>query len=80
VQNLGDVIGNLQQRRAKIEDIKSRRDLQIVHADVPLGEMFGYATQLRSQTQGRGTHTLQFSHYARVTPEIQEKICGFTSL
>lgn len=80
VQNLGDVIGNLQQRRAKIEDIKTRRDLQIVHADVPLGEMFGYATQLRSQTQGRGTHTMQFSHYARVTPEIQEKICGFISL
>jgi len=79
-QNLGDVIGNLQQRRAKIEEIKARRDLQIVHADVPLAEMFGYATQLRSLTQGRGTHTLQFSHYARVTPEIQEKICGFISL
>ncbi len=76
-QNLGDVIGHLQQRRAKIEEIKARLDLQIVHADVPLGEMFGYATQLRSITQGRGTHTLQFSHYSRVTPDIQEQITGF---
>jgi elongation factor G len=76
-QNLGDVIGNLQQRRAKIEEIKSKRDLQIVHADVPLAEMFGYATQLRSLTQGRGTHTLQFSHYSRVSSEIQEHVCGF---
>jgi elongation factor G len=76
-QNLGDIIGNLQKRRAKIEEIKAKRDLQIVHADVPLAEMFGYATQLRSLTQGRGTHTLQFSHYARVASEIQEQVCGF---
>ncbi|MBN1902910.1 elongation factor G [Candidatus Sumerlaeota bacterium] len=76
-QNLGDIIGNLQQRRAKIEDIKTKRDQQIVHADVPLAEMFGYATQLRSLTQGRGNHTLQFSHYARVSSEIQEHVCGF---
>jgi len=75
-QNLGDVIGNLQQRRAKIEEIKARHDLQVVHTDVPLAEMFGYATQLRSLTQGRGTHTMQFSHYARVTDDVQEKICG----
>lgn len=75
-QNLGDIIGNLLQRRAKIEELKARSDLQIVHADVPLAEMFGYATQLRSLTQGRGTHTLQFSHYARVSPQIQERVCG----
>jgi len=74
--NLGDVIGNLQQRRAKIEEIKTRRDLRILRADVPLSEMFGYATDLRSLTQGRGTHTMQFSHYARVSPDVQERICG----
>jgi elongation factor G len=74
--NLGDVIGNLQQRRAKIEEIKIRNDLQILQADVPLSEMFGYATDLRSLTQGRGTHTMQFSHYARVSSEVQEHICG----
>jgi elongation factor G len=74
--NLGDVIGNLQQRRAKIEEIKIRNDLQILQADVPLSEMFGYATDLRSITQGRGTHTMQFSHYARVSHEVQEHICG----
>ncbi len=74
--NLGDVIGHLQQRRAKIEEVKARGDLQIVNAEVPLAEMFGYATQLRSLTQGRGTHTMQFSHYARLTPEVQEHILG----
>lgn len=74
--NLGDVIGNLQQRRAKIEEIKSRKDLQVIHADVPLAEMFGYATTLRSLTQGRGTYTMQFSHYARVTKEVEDHIVG----
>jgi elongation factor G len=74
--NLGDVIGNLQQRRAKIEEIMARRGMQVVSADVPLGEMFGYATRLRSQTQGRGTYTMQFSHYARVAPHVQEHVCG----
>ena len=74
--NLGDVIGYLQQRRAKIEDIRARKDLQVVHADAPLAEMFGYSTQLRSATQGRGTFTMQFSHYARVSADVQERICG----
>ena len=75
--NLGDVIGNLQQRRAKIEEIKARKDLQVVHADVPLAEMFGYATQLRSLTQGRGTYTMQFSHYSRISEDVQNKILGY---
>jgi elongation factor G len=73
---LGDVIGNLQQRRAKIEEVKIRGDLQIVRATAPLAEMFGYATQLRSITQGRATHTMEFSHYAQVPNEIAEKITG----
>ena len=74
--NLGDVIGYLQQHRAKIEDIRARRDLQVVHANAPLAEMFGYSTELRSDTQGRGTFTMQFSHYARVSADVQERICG----
>jgi elongation factor G len=73
---LGEVIGNLQQRRAKIEEVKVRGELQIVKATAPLAEMFGYATQLRSVTQGRATHTMQFSHYAEVPPAIAEKITG----
>ena len=49
----------------------------MVHADVPLAEMFGYATQLRSQTQGRGTYTMQFSHYSRINEDVQNKILGY---
>ncbi len=73
---LGDVIGNLQQRRAKIEEVKIRGELQNIKATAPLAEMFGYATQLRSITQGRATHTMQFSHYAQVPEAIAEKITG----
>ncbi len=73
---MGDVIGNLQQRRAKIEEVKIRGELQIIKATAPLAEMFGYATQLRSVTQGRATHTMQFSHYAQVPEAIAEKITG----
>ncbi len=71
---LGDVIGNLQQRRAHIENIATRQDLHIVQAIVPLAEMFGYATKLRSMTQGRATYTMQFSHYDKVPKEKEEKI------
>jgi len=74
--NLGDVIGNLHQRRAKIEEIKSHKGMQIIDCDVPLAEMFGYATTLRSLTQGRGLSTMQFSHYARVSADVQETVCG----
>ncbi len=70
---LGDVIGNLQQRRARIENISTRHDLHIVKSLVPLREMFGYATDLRSSTQGRATYTMQFSHYERVPGDIEAK-------
>jgi elongation factor G len=66
----GDVIGNLSANRAMIEGMEMRADgLQAVNAKVPLAEMFGYATRLRSMTQGRGTFTMEFSHYAPVTEE-----------
>ena len=72
----GDVIGNLSSRRGKIEESGRRANLQFVRANVPLSEMFGYATDLRSQTQGRATYTMQFSHYEKVPKAIADKITG----
>jgi elongation factor G len=73
---LGDVIGNLNSRRAKIEEVRIRGGLQIVKATAPLSEMFGYATDLRSQTQGRANFTMEFSHYEQVPKSVAEKIIG----
>ena len=71
---MGDVIGDLNSRRGRIEEMESRSGAQIIHAFVPLAEMFGYATDLRSRTQGRGTYTMQFSHYSDVPQNIAEGI------
>ncbi|MGB9592796.1 MAG: elongation factor G, partial [Anaerolineae bacterium] len=71
---MGDVIGNLNQRKAQIEGIERRADLQAIRAFVPLSEMFGYATELRSMTQGRGTFTMEFDHYAEVSKETADRI------
>jgi elongation factor G len=71
---LGEVIGDLNSRRGKISGIIPRKDAQVVAAIVPLGEMFGYATQLRSLTQGRAIYTMQFSHYDRVPGGIADEI------
>jgi elongation factor G len=71
---LGDVIGDLNSRRGKISGIIPRKDAQVVAAVVPLGAMFGYATQLRSLTQGRAIYTMQFSHYERVPTSIADEI------
>ncbi len=71
---LGDVIGGLNARRGKIMDMESRSSGQIVRAEVPLSEMFGYATDLRSTTQGRATYTMHFSHYAEVPQHVKEEI------
>jgi elongation factor G len=73
---IGDVLGNLSSRRGKIEESGRRGNAQVVRANVPLSEMFGYATTLRSQTQGRATYTMQFSHYERVPKAIAEQITG----
>jgi elongation factor G len=77
---MGDVIGDLNSRRGRIEEIEPRGRTQVIHALVPLSEMFGYATDLRSATQGRGTFTMQFSHYSEVPQNIAENIiirrCG----
>ncbi|MDN5332187.1 MAG: elongation factor [Tepidanaerobacteraceae bacterium] len=71
---MGDVIGDLNSRRGHIEGIEMRGNVQVIRGYVPLAEMFGYATDLRSKTQGRGTYTMQFSHYAEVPKNIAETI------
>ena len=73
---MGDVIGNLNARRGRIEGMEARANGQAINAIVPLSEMFGYATDLRSRTQGRGNYTMQFSHYEEVPKSIAEKIIG----
>jgi elongation factor G len=69
---VGEVTGDLSSRRGKILNLEARDALRILEARVPLAEMFGYATQLRSSTQGRATYTMQFSHYERVPAAIAE--------
>ena len=70
----GDVIGDLSARRGKIEETKDRLQLKVIDAKVPLAEMFGYATTLRSLTEGRGTFTMEFDHYAEVPQNIAQEI------
>ena len=71
---LGDVIGDLNSRRGQIQGMDARHGVQQVNAFVPLSEMFGYATDLRSKTQGRGQYTMEPSHYVEVPKSIAEKI------
>ena len=73
-QYMGDVMGNLSSRRGKIEGMEDRRDTKVIRAKVPLGEMFGYATDLRSQTQGRASYTMQFDSYEPVPKNIRDEI------
>ena len=75
---LGDVMGHVNSRRGRIEGTEARGNAQIVKSFVPLSEMFGYATTLRSSTQGRGTFTMQFDHYEAVPKSIQEEIISKT--
>jgi len=71
---MGDVIGDLNSRRGRILGMSQRGNAQVIDAEIPLATMFGYVTDLRSMTQGRGTSSMQFSHYAPVSPAIQEEI------
>ncbi len=71
---LGDVMGDLNSRRGKIEGFNARKDAQVIKALVPLSEMFGYATILRSMTQGRAIYSMQFDHYQQVPQSIAEEI------
>ncbi|NUN09877.1 MAG: elongation factor G [Ignavibacteriaceae bacterium] len=71
---LGDVMGDLNSRRGRIEGFSARKDAQVIKSHVPLAEMFGYATVLRSMTQGRAIYTMQFSHYSEVPKSIADEI------
>lgn len=71
---MGDVMGDLNSRRGRIRGMFPRRDAQVIAATVPLSEMFGYATVLRSITQGRAIYTMQFSHYEPVPQSIAETL------
>ena len=75
-QYLGDVVGDINSRRGRIDNIETRLGEQSVHSFVPLSEMFGYATDLRSRTQGRGMYTMQFDHYEEVPKSVAEKVVG----
>ena len=71
---LGDIMGDITSRRGRVEGMEARGNAQIVSAQVPLSEMFGYATSLRSSTQGRGTYSMVFDHYEEVPKSISEEI------
>ena len=71
---MGDVIGDVNSRRGRIEGMEARNGAQVIHAFVPLAEMFGYATDLRSKTQGRGNYSMEVDHYEDVPKNIAEAI------
>lgn len=73
-ENMGDVIGDLNKRRGQLEGMDSRAGSQVIKAKVPLAEMFGYVTQLRTLTSGRATSTMEFSHYAEAPKNVQEEV------
>jgi elongation factor G len=76
---MGDVMGNINSRRGRISGMEPRRDAQVIRANVPLSEMFGYATTLRSITQGRAVFTMEFSHYERIPASMEEKLLAKNS-
>lgn len=73
---MGDVIGDINSRRGRMEGMEAVNGAQVIRAFVPLSEMFGYATSLRSRTQGRGVYSMVFDHYEEVPKNIQEQIAG----
>ena len=73
---MGDVIGDLNRRRGHVNGMEQRGNAQVISAYVPLAEMFGYATDVRSNTQGRATYTMQFDRYEEVPPNLADKIGG----
>jgi len=73
---MGDVIGDLNRRRGQVQGMEQRGNAQVVNAYVPLAEMFGYSTDLRSNTQGRANYTMQFERYEEVPGNIAEKVVG----
>lgn len=75
---MGDVVGDLNARRGQVSGIEDRPNIKVISGHVPLAHMFGYATQLRSMTQGRATYSMEFDHYEATPKNIQEEIIGAT--
>ena len=73
-ENMGDVMGDLNRRRGQMQGLDTRNGAQVIKAIVPLSEMFGYVTQLRTITSGRATSTMEFDHYAEAPRNIQEDV------
>jgi len=74
---MGDVIGDLNSRRGKIDGMDALGSTQVIHGYAPLAEMFGYATNLRSRTQGRGVFAMEVHHYEPVPKNVQQKAVGY---
>jgi elongation factor G len=74
IEYMGDITGDFNSKRGKIESMSDRMNLKVIDAMIPLSEMFGYATKLRSMTQGRGTSTMEFDHYAEVSANVAQQI------
>jgi elongation factor G len=73
-ENMGDVVGDLNRRRGVIRGMDDRNGAKVVKADVPLSEMFGYVTQLRTLTSGRANSSMEFSHYADAPKNVAEEV------
>jgi len=73
---MGDVIGDLTSKRGQIKEMRDRGQIKIIDAQAPLAEMFGYATKLRSMTQGRASYSMEFSHYKEVPRNVTEEVIG----
>jgi len=73
-EHMGDVLSDLNSRRAQIQNMEAQNDAQVLKAHVPLGQMFGYATDLRSATQGRASYSMEFDHYSEVPQNIREEL------
>jgi elongation factor G len=72
--NMGDIVGDLNRRRGQVNDMGDRAGAKVVKADVPLSEMFGYVTTLRTLSSGRATSTMEFSHYAETPSNISIEV------
>ena len=71
---MGDVIGDMNRRRGQLQGMDTRAGSQVIKAQVPLSEMFGYVTQLRTITSGRATSTMEFDHYAEAPKNVQDEV------
>jgi elongation factor G len=73
-ENMGDIVGDLNRRRGQVNAMDDRAGAKVVKADVPLSELFGYVTTLRTLSSGRATSTMEFSHYAATPSNISEEV------